>query len=126
MTSAVDLLCSILQKSLNNGARLFYQPDIHICCERIVLFLRNMFKFRDHTHFLEVYATSKEIMLFHDNGFVLLRFACGFNQSSTGVSYYAFLVDWKVRRIPWLGGYFLKVSNYFRWLFFACSFGDEF
>ena len=29
--------------------------------------------------FLEVCATSKEVVLFHDNGFVLLRFACGFN-----------------------------------------------
>ena len=41
------LLCSIVQtKSLNNGARLFYQPDSYICIECIVLFLRNMFKFR--------------------------------------------------------------------------------
>ena len=34
-----------------------------------------MFKFLGHTHFLEVWATSQEIMLFHDNGFVLLRFS---------------------------------------------------
>jgi hypothetical protein len=32
-----------------------------------------MFKFLGHTQFLEVCTTSKEIMLFHDNGFVLLR-----------------------------------------------------
>ena len=62
-----------------NGIYLFYQPDIHICCERILLFLRNMFKFLGHTQFLEVCTTSKEIMLFHDNAFVLLRFALGFN-----------------------------------------------
>jgi hypothetical protein len=39
----------------------------------------NMFiKFLRHTQFLEVYTASKEIMLFHDNGFVLLRFAYSF------------------------------------------------
>ena len=72
-------LCLILQKkSLEDGIYLFYQPHIHICCERILLFLRNMFKFLGHTQFLEVCTTSKEIMLFHDNGFVLLRFAYSF------------------------------------------------
>jgi hypothetical protein len=76
----VYLLRSILQtKSLSNGAELFYQPDIYICFECIVLFLRNMFKFRGHTQFLAICATSKEIVLFHDNGFVLLRFASGFS-----------------------------------------------
>ena len=35
-------LCLILQKkSLEDGILLFYQPHIHICCERIFLFLRN-------------------------------------------------------------------------------------
>ena len=63
----------------SNGAEVFHQLDIHICCERVVLFLRNMFKFLGHTHLLEVCATSKEIVLFHDNGFVLFRFACRFN-----------------------------------------------
>ena len=73
-------LCPILQKkSLEYGIYLFYQPHIHICCERILLFLGNMFKFHGHTQFLEVCTTSKEIMLFHDNGFVLLRFAYGFD-----------------------------------------------
>jgi hypothetical protein len=67
------------KKSLEDGIVLFYQLDIHICCERILLFLRNMFKFLGHTQFLEVCTASKEIVLFHDNGFVLLRFACGFN-----------------------------------------------
>jgi hypothetical protein len=62
-----------------NGAQLFRQPDIHICFERVVLFLRNMFKFLGHTHFLAICTTSKKVMLFHDNGFGLLRFACGCN-----------------------------------------------
>jgi hypothetical protein len=62
-----------------NGILLFYQSGIHICCERILLFLRNMFKFLGYTQFLEIRITSKEIMSFHDNGFVLLRFARGFN-----------------------------------------------
>ena len=73
-------LCPILQKkSLEEGILLFDQPDIHICCEHILLFLRNMFKFLGHTQFLEVCTTSKEIVLFHDHGFVLLRFSRGFN-----------------------------------------------
>ena len=71
------LLCSILQKrrtiqKTHDGVISFHQPDIHICFECIVLFLRNMFKFRGDTQFLAVCTTSKEIMLFHDNGFVLL------------------------------------------------------
>jgi hypothetical protein len=73
----------LLRRSItksHDGVISFYLPDIHICFERIVLFLRSMFKFLGHIHFVEeVYATSKEIVLFHDNGFVLLRFACGFN-----------------------------------------------
>ena len=74
------VLYLILEKnSLKDGVLLFYQPHIHICCERILLFLGNMFKFLGHTQFLEIRTTSKEIMLFHDNGFVLLRFARGFN-----------------------------------------------
>ena len=40
-----------------------------------------MFKHLGHTQFLEICTTSKEIMLFHDNGFVLLRLACGFKLS---------------------------------------------
>jgi hypothetical protein len=78
--TTILILCLILaKKSLEHGIYLFYQPHIHICCERILLFLRNMFKFLGHTQFLEVYTASKEIMLFHDNAFVLLRFARGFN-----------------------------------------------
>jgi hypothetical protein len=70
----------ILEKnSLEDGILLCYQSDIHICCERILLFLRNMFKFLGRAQFLEICTASKEIMLFHDNGFVLLRFARGFN-----------------------------------------------
>jgi hypothetical protein len=73
-------LCLILQKkSLEDGIYLFYQPHIHICCEHILLFLGIMFKFLGHIQFLEVCTASKEIMLFHDNAFVLLRFARGFN-----------------------------------------------
>ena len=33
----------------------------------------------DHSQFLEICATSKEVVLSCDNVFVLLRFACGFN-----------------------------------------------
>ena len=75
----VTITLILQKKSLEDGILLFDQPDIHICCERILLFLRNMFKFLGHTQFLEICTTSKEIMLFHDHGFVLLRFARGFN-----------------------------------------------
>jgi hypothetical protein len=77
--STVTITLFLQKKSLEDGIYLFYQPDIHICCERILLFLRNMFKFLGHTQFLDICTTSKEIMLFHDNGFVLLRLARGFN-----------------------------------------------
>ena len=70
---------SVAKKSLDDGAQLPHQPDIHLCFKRVVLFLRNMFKFLGHNQFLAFCATSKETVLFHDNGFVLLRFACGFN-----------------------------------------------
>ncbi len=46
-------------------------------------------------------------MLFYDNGFVLLRFARGFNESSSHGSYRDVMVDRKVGRKSYLGGYFL-------------------
>ena len=71
--------------SLQDGICLFHQPDIHICLKRI-LFLRSMFKLPGYNQFLEIRAASKEIMLFHDNGFVLLL----------GSSYCDVADDWKV------------------------------
>ena len=76
-----------------DGVHLFYELHIHTCCEHIVLFLRNMFKFLGHSQFLEVCANSKEVVLFHDNDFVLLRFACGFNSSSSHGSCHDVMVD---------------------------------
>ena len=75
----LNLLCSILEKTsiqkLPDGVRSFCEPNIHICCKRIVPFLRNTFEFFGHSQLLEICATSKEVVLFHDNAFVLLRFA---------------------------------------------------
>ena len=65
---------------MHDGALLFYQPYIHFCFECLIFSLRNMFKFLGHNQFLEVCATSKETMLLHDHGFVLVRFAGGFEQ----------------------------------------------
>ena len=76
-----------------DGVYLFCQPNIHICCQHIVFFLRNMFKFLVHCQFLEIGATSKEVVLFHDNGVVLLRFACGFNYSSVRGSCHDVMAD---------------------------------
>jgi hypothetical protein len=53
----------------DSSAKLWYQRGIHIYFEHIVLFLRNMFKFRGNTKSLEICATSKEIMFFHGHGF---------------------------------------------------------
>ena len=69
----------INSEAIPDGIRLFCQPNIYICCEHIVLFLRNMFEFFGLSLFLEICATSKEVVLFYENGFVLLRFACGLN-----------------------------------------------
>ena len=63
--------------SFNDGVQILSQLDIPVCCEYMFLSIRNMFKFLGHTEFLEISAASKEIVLFHDHGFVLLRFACG-------------------------------------------------
>jgi hypothetical protein len=59
-----------------------------------------MLKFLGHTQFLEVCTTSKEIMLFHDNGFVLLRFAYGFNYNNPLMTLIA--MSWLTGK---LGGY---------------------
>jgi hypothetical protein len=61
-----------------------------------------MFKFLGHTQFLEICATAKKIMLFHDNGFVLLRFAFNFSNSSIDDSFGDVVVDRK--DAPQLGG----------------------
>ena len=95
--SCLCFLYSVLQnRSIHksrDGVVLFCQPNIHNCCEVIVLLLRNIFKYLGHTQFLEICATSKEVVLFHDNDFVLLRFACGFNYSSINRSCCNVMVD---------------------------------
>jgi hypothetical protein len=112
ISSAAHVCCVqffiIIIKSLNDGSQFFHQHDIHICCERFVPSLRNMFKFLGHTQFLEICATAKENVSFHDNGLVLFRFACGLNKSSIDGSSRCVTADGKVARLPWLGGYFGK------------------
>ena len=66
-------------KLLDDGLYLFHQPDSHRCFKRVVLFLGNMFKLLGHTQLLEKCAISEEIVLLHDNGFVLLRFTWACN-----------------------------------------------
>ena len=65
--------------SLNDGVQIFSQLDFPVCCQYMFLSLGNMFKFLGHNQFLEISAASKEIVLFHDHGFVLFRLACGVN-----------------------------------------------
>ena len=54
--NSICCLCSFLQKisleKARDGDRLFCEPNIHIGCKRIVLFLRNMFKFLGYSQFL--------------------------------------------------------------------------
>ena len=109
-----------------DGICLFHQPDIHIRLKRILLFLRSMFKLRGYNQFLEIGATTKEIMSFHDNGFVLLRLACCFNKLFMGGSLRSFTADWKTgcKLHMALSGH--KVGSYLSTGFFARSFGDEF
>ena len=74
-----------------------------------------MFKFLGHCKFLEVFASSKEVMLFHDNDFVLLRFACGFNLSSIDGSCRDVMVDWTCECIysRWWGTLFHDLTEIF-------------
>ena len=58
---------------------IYFVNLIFIFVVNILFFFLGMFKFFGHNQFLEICATSKEVVLFYDNGFVLLRFACGFN-----------------------------------------------
>ena len=110
-----------------DGAQLFHQPDIHLCFERVVLHLGNMFKFLGHCQFLEECTTSKEIVSFHDNGFVVLRFACGFNCSPIDGCYRDGLAHWKFGSwISQLAGYLFKGGDYFPLSVSTRSFGDEF
>ena len=70
---------SLKLHAYNDGAQIFCQLDISVCCESMFPPVGNMFKFPGHYNFLEISASSKEIVLFHDHGSILLRFASGFN-----------------------------------------------
>ena len=48
LAKALLLRLSFQKKSLRYGIHLFHQPDVHICLERIILFLRNMSKLRGY------------------------------------------------------------------------------
>jgi hypothetical protein len=62
----VPHICVVFTFNSSNedGTSLLCQLDAHICCQRIVFSLRNMFKFLGHTQFLEICATAKKVMLF--------------------------------------------------------------
>ena len=94
--NSVTLCSSLQKKSHQDGICLFHQPDIHFCLKRILLFLRNMFKLRGYNQFLEIRTTSKEIMLFHDNGFVLLRLAGCSNQYALDSPDRDVMAGWRV------------------------------
>ena len=61
-----------------------------------------MFKFFGHSQFLEICATSKEVVLFHDNAFVMLRFRRGSSQSSSASTRRHVMVDGKDKGLPWM------------------------
>lgn len=95
-------------------------------CQCCVLFLGNMPKFLGHTHFLEVCATSKEIMLLYDNGFVMLRYAYSFSQSSFFGGNSLVMAGWKAGYIKQMGTCFCIVRKYIHQLFSAGTFNVEF
>ena len=72
LATLLFLRLSLQGKSLQDGICLYHQPVVHFCLERILLFLRSMLKLCGYNQFLEISATSKEVMLFYDKGFVLL------------------------------------------------------
>ena len=85
-----------------------------------------MFEFLDYSQFLEICTASKEVMLFHDNGFVLLWFAGGFNESSNDCSTHNVMVRWKDQGIPQLAVDITRSIKHHAWLFSTRSFCDEF
>ena len=55
-----------------------------------------------HSPFLAICGTWEKIMSFHDNGFPLLRFACGYIRSSIFESNRGVWVDWKGMPLWWI------------------------
>ena len=86
------------QVTFNHGAQIFCQLDIFGRCEYMFFTLGNMFKFIGHNQFLEICAATKEIVLFHDHGFVLLRFAGDLTELFLYGLYCDVMVDWKYKR----------------------------
>jgi hypothetical protein len=78
----LKVLCVVIKTLLDDGAQPYYQPDIYLYFECVVLLLRNMLEFIGNTQLLAYCTAPKEIVLFHDNGFVMLRSGCGLNISS--------------------------------------------
>ena len=85
-----------------------------------------MFKLPGYNQFLEINATSKEIILFHDNGFVPCCDLLAVLINNLGLAAVAMLSmtesGCKCRMVLSC----LKVVNYFPGFFFACSSDDEF
>ena len=90
------------------------------------LFVRNMFKFLGHNQFLQISEALKKIVLFHDHGFILLRFAILTNHSL--VAYIVVYCWLKTRTLLGLADYVVltQVIVSFSWSFFACSLDHEF
>ena len=116
---------SILQRS-QDDTKLFHQLNFHFCFERNILYLRNMFKCLGFGQFLEVHPTSQEIVLFHDHGFVVLRFACSSHESSIVGSDSDVMAGEEAKCVSELGAYFLRCILIFSWFLLTRSFGDEY
>ena len=80
-TSTLGKSRLIFEFSFDDGFRRLHPTDILVHCEYSFHVLWDNFKHVGHIEFFEVVTTTKEIMLFHDLGVVVLRFPGGYNKS---------------------------------------------
>ena len=78
--------------SFQNGFKRFYPVNILVLCEHNFYFFRDRFKHVGDSQYLEIVATSKEIMSFHDHGVVVFRFGLSSNELSRNIALPYFLV----------------------------------
>ena len=74
---------NLLILSSEDGFKSLHSVNIFVRCERNGFLRRNNFKHIGDRQLLEILGiSSKEIILFHDHGAIVLRLACGHNESS--------------------------------------------
>jgi hypothetical protein len=116
-----------LQKNLlEDGVHLFHQPDIRISFECSLLFLRSIFEHRCNNQPLEMRPASKETMLFHDNGFILLRRVRFVDKQFDFGCYFVVMVNWTVGYKLYMAACCFEGDKHFPCFFLVRFVGDEF